>query len=122
MTTNLLCGTAGGGAGPSAAPRAWIGGLTVRDDGPWRGDGRTAASVRSPTRLLLALRRGEIDRALGHVGRLIRGLRAAGIDVAALEGADLVKRVDGDVLLRPMAGVSAGSPVAMGGRFERWGS
>jgi hypothetical protein len=44
-------------------------------------------------------------RMLGHVGRLLKDLRAAGIDVAVLKGADLVERVYADVSLRPMADV-----------------
>ena len=44
-------------------------------------------------------------RALGHVARLLRDLRSAGIDVAVLKGADLVERVYDDVSLRPMADV-----------------
>jgi alkylhydroperoxidase family enzyme len=44
-------------------------------------------------------------RALGHVGRLLKDLGTAGIDVAVLKGADLVERVYADVSLRPMADV-----------------
>ena len=44
-------------------------------------------------------------RALGHVGRLLKDLRAARIDLAVLKGADLVERVHADVSLRPMADV-----------------
>jgi hypothetical protein len=44
-------------------------------------------------------------RALGHAGRLLKDLHAAGIEVAVLKGADLVERVYPDVSLRPMADV-----------------